>query len=93
MADVNSFRKKTLDGVTTYFYNGREVSKEEFESQRATAKQKQTKMLGGITIEEKRKQMREKVAAAKAAKAAKNKKAKGGIAGRIAKRGYGKARK
>tara|TARA_R100001510_G_C7568860_1_gene146052 strand:- start:257 stop:529 length:273 start_codon:yes stop_codon:yes gene_type:complete len=90
MADVNSFRKKTLDGVTTYFYNGREVSKEEFESQRATAKQKQTKMLGGITIEEKRKQMREKVAAAKAAK---NKKAKGGIAGRIAKRGYGKARK
>mgnify|MGYP003116042153 CR=1 FL=1 len=90
MADVNSFRKKTLDGVTTYFYNGREVSKKEFESQRATAKQKQTKMLGGITIEEKRKQMREKVAAAKAAK---NKKAKGGIAGRIAKRGYGKARK
>ena len=87
MADVNSFRKKTLDGVTTYFYNGKEVSKEEFESQRATAKQKQTKMLGGITIEEKRKQMREKVAAAK------NKKAKGGIAGRIAKRGYGKARK
>ena len=93
MADVNSFRKKTLDGVTTYFYNGRKVSKEEFESQRATAKQKQTKMLGGITIEEKRKQMREKVAAAKAAKAAKNKKAKGGIAGRIATRGYGKARK
>tara|TARA_R100000988_G_scaffold85060_1_gene48002 strand:- start:304 stop:567 length:264 start_codon:yes stop_codon:yes gene_type:complete len=87
MADINSFRKKTLDGVTTYFYNGRKVSKEEFESQRATAKQKQTKMLGGITIEEKRKQMREKVAAAK------NKKAKGGIAGRIAKRGYGKARK
>jgi len=90
MADINSFRKKTLDGVTTYFYNGRKVSKEEFESQRATAKQKQTKMLGGMTIEEKRKQMREKVAAAKAAK---NKKAKGGIAGRIATRGYGKARK
>ena len=90
MADINSFRKKTLDGVTTYFYNGRKVSKEEFESQRATAKQKQTKVLGGMTIEEKRKQMREKVAAAKAAK---NKKAKGGIAGRIATRGYGKARK
>ena len=33
MSDVNSFRKKTLDGVTTYFYNGKKVSAEEFKKQ------------------------------------------------------------
>ena len=42
----NSFRRKTVDGVVTYFYNGAEVSKEEFEKQRAAAKQRQTEILG-----------------------------------------------
>ena len=92
---TNSFRRKTVDGVVTYFYNGAEVSQEEFEKQRAAAKQRQTKLLGGVTIEEKRRQIQEKIAAAKAAK---NKNAKGGIvkkfkgglmvAPKRAKRGY-----
>ena len=43
---TNSFRRKTVDGVVTYFYNGAEVSKEEFEKQRAEAKQRQTDLLG-----------------------------------------------
>ncbi len=46
MADVNRFRKRTIDGVTTYFYNGKKVSKEEFDKQRAAAKQRQTDILG-----------------------------------------------
>ena len=73
---INSFKRKTVDGVITYFYNGAEVSKEEFDAKRAAAKETQTELLGGITIEEKRKQIQEKIAAAKAAK---NKNAKGGI--------------
>ena len=43
---TNSFRRKTIDGVVTYFYNGAEVSKEEFEKQSAEAKQRQTDLLG-----------------------------------------------
>jgi hypothetical protein len=96
--EENIFRTKTIDGVKTYFYNGQEVSKEEFDIQRSEAKDRQTEILG-MTIEEKRQQMKEKVAAAKAAE---NKLAKGGmvnkkkkekLAGRLAMRGYGVARK
>ena len=54
---INSFKRKTVDGVITYFYNGAEVSKEEFDAKRAAAKETQTELLGGITIEEKRKQI------------------------------------
>jgi hypothetical protein len=76
---INSFRRKTVDGVITYFYNGAEVSKEEFEKQRAAAKQKQTELLGGVTIEEKRRQIQKKF-----------KKYKGGlmVKPKAAKRGY-----
>ena len=87
---INSFKKSTIDGVTTYFYNGQEVSKEEWDAQRAAAKKTQTELLGGITIEEKRKQIQEKIAAAKAAKNKIVKKYKGGlmVKPKAAKRGY-----
>jgi hypothetical protein len=85
MVERNSFRKITNeDGSITYIYNGKEVSKEEFDTQRAAAKETQTELLGGITIEEKRKQIQEKIAAAKAAK---NKNAKGGMINKYAKGG------
>ena len=96
--EENIFRTKTIDGVKTYFYNGQEVSKEEFDTQRAASTKSLEEKLG-MTIEEKRQQMKEKVAAAKAAE---NKLAKGGmvnkkkkkkLAGRLAMRGYGVARK
>jgi|TARA_A100000172_G_scaffold68801_1_gene48668 glucan phosphoethanolaminetransferase (alkaline phosphatase superfamily) len=98
--EENIFRTKTIDGVKTYFYNGQEVSEEEFDKQRAASTKSMEEKLG-MTIEEKRQQMKEKVAAAKA-KAAENKLAKGGmvnkkkkkkLAGRLAMRGYGVARK
>ena len=54
----DSFRKKTIDGVTTYFYNGKEVSKEEFDAQRAASKQRQTEILG-IPLEEYKNETRE----------------------------------
>ncbi len=90
MADVNSFRKKTLDGVTTYFYNGKKVSAEEFKKQRAAAKQRQTDILG-ISKEDFKKETRAE--RKKRMMAELNKLSKGGLAGRIATRGYGKARK
>ena len=98
--EENIFRTKIIDGVKTYFYNGQEVSQEEFDIQRSESKDRQTEKLG-MTIEEKRQQLKEKVAALKA-KAAENKLAKGGmvskkkknkLAGRLAMRGYGVARK
>ena len=91
---TNSFRRKTVDGVVTYFYNGAEVSQEEFEKQRAAAKQRQTKLLGGVTIEEKRRQIQEKIKQSKEGKGnAKGgivKKYKGGliVKPKAAKRGY-----
>ena len=42
----DSFRTKTINGVKTYFYNGKKVSKEIFDKQRAAAKQRQTEILG-----------------------------------------------
>jgi len=61
----NSFRKKNIDGVITYFHNGIKVSKEKFDKLRAFTEQKQTDLLGGTTIEDKRKQIQEKIASAK----------------------------
>ena len=86
---INSFRRKTVDGVITYFYNGAEVSKEEFEKQRAAAKQKQTELLGGVTIEEKRRQIQKKFKKGNA-KGGIIKKYKGGlmVKPKAAKRGY-----
>lgn len=90
MADVNRFRKRTIDGVTTYFYNGKKISKEEFDKQRAAAKQRQTDILG-ISKEDFKKETREE--RKKRMMAELNKLSKGGLAGRLAKRGYGLARK
>jgi len=100
MSEINSFKKSTKNGVTIYEYNGLEVSKEEWDAKRAASKKSMEAKLG-MTIEEKRKKMKEKHAAAKAAAAAKfaeNTNAKGGIVKkykgglmvkpRAAKRGY-----
>ena len=42
----NYFRTQKDGDVTTYYYNGKKVTKEEYDAQRAAAKQKQTDMLG-----------------------------------------------
>ena len=97
MSEINSFRKTTNDdGSITYTYNGLEVSKEEWDAKRAASKKSLEAKLG-MTLEEKRKKMKERVAALKA-KAAENTNAKGGIVKkykgglmvkpRAAKRGY-----
>ena len=96
MVEINSFKRKSVDGVTTYFYNGAEVSKEEWDAKKA-ASTKSLEAKLGMTLEEKRKKMKERVAALKA-KAAENTNAKGGIVKkykgglmvkpRAAKRGY-----
>ena len=54
----DSFKKSTKNGVTTYFYNGKEVSKEEFDAQRVAADQRQTEILG-ISKEDFKKETRE----------------------------------
>ena len=54
----DSFRTKTFNGLKPYFYNGKEVSKEIFNKQRALAKQKQTEILG-ISKEDFKKESRE----------------------------------
>ena len=54
----DSFKKSTKNGVTTYFYNGKEVSKEEFDAQREAADQRQTEILG-ISKEDFKKETRE----------------------------------
>jgi len=97
MSEINSFRKITnKDGSITYTYNGLEVSKKEWDAQRAASTKSMEAKLG-MTLEEKRKKMKERVAALKA-KAAENTNAKGGIVKkykgglmvkpRAAKRGY-----
>ncbi len=55
---TDSFKKSTIDGVTTYFYNGKKVSKEEFNAQRVAADQRQTEILG-ISKEDFKKESRE----------------------------------
>ena len=42
----NYFRTQKDGDVTTYYYNGKKVTKEEYDAQRAAAKQKQTDLLG-----------------------------------------------
>ena len=97
MSEINNFRRTTnKDGSITYKYNGLEVSKEEWDAKRAASKKSMEAKLG-MTIEEKRKKMKERVAALKA-EAAENTNAKGGIVKkykgglmvkpRAAKRGY-----
>ena len=95
---TNSFRRKTVDGVVTYFYNGAEVSKEEFDAQRAASKQRQTEILGiskedfqKETREERKKRMFEKLENLKGnAKGGIVKRYKGGlmVKPKAAKRGY-----
>ena len=46
MVERNYIRTQKDGDVTTYFYNGQKVSKEEFEKRRAGAKQRQTDLLG-----------------------------------------------
>ena len=93
--DINSFKRKTVDGVTTYFYNGQKVSKEEFDAQRAASKQRQTEILGiskedfqKETREERKKRMFEKLKGN--AKGGIVKRYKGGlmVKPKTAKRGY-----
>lgn len=96
--DINSFKRKTVDGVTTYFYNGQKVSKEEFDAQRAASKQKQTEILGiskedfkKETREERKKRMFERLENLKGnAKGGIVKRYKGGlmVKPKAAKRGY-----
>ena len=42
----NFFRTQKDGDATTYYYNGKKVTKEEYDAQRAAAKQKQTDLLG-----------------------------------------------
>ena len=42
----NYFRTQKDGDATTYYYNGKKVTKEEYDAQRAAAKQKQTDLLG-----------------------------------------------
>ena len=43
MVERNYFRTQKDGDVTTYFYNGQKVSKEEFDAQRAASKQNRQK--------------------------------------------------
>ena len=95
----NSFKIQTIEGDKKYFYNGEEVSKKIFDEQRAAAKQRQTEILG-VPLEEykkesredrKKRMMSELENLAKGGMVKKKKKKK--VAGRLAKRGYGAARK
>ena len=58
MVERNYFRTQKDGDVTTYFYNGQKVSKEEFDAQRAASKQRQTEILG-ISKEDFQKETRE----------------------------------
>ncbi len=42
----NYFRTQKDGDVTTYFYNGKKVTKKKFDEEKARAKQKQTDLLG-----------------------------------------------
>ncbi len=95
---ISSFKKQTVDGVTKYFYNGKEVSKTIFDEQRAASKQKQTEILGiskedfkKETREERKKRMLERLKNLKGnAKGGIVKRYKGGlmVKPKAAKRGY-----
>ena len=95
----DSFKIQTIEGDKKYFYNGEEVSKKIFEEQRLAAEQKQTEILGinkedykKETIAERKKRMMSELEnLAKGGMVKKKKKKK--LAGRLAMRGYGVARK
>ena len=95
----DSFKIQTIEGDKKYFYNGEEVSKKIFEEQRLAAEQKQTKILGinkedykKETIAERKKRMMSELEnLAKGGMVKKKKKKK--LAGRLAMRGYGAAKK
>ena len=95
----DSFKIQTIEGNKKYFYNGEEVSKKIFDEQRAAAEQRQTEILG-ISKEDFKKESREQRKKrmmselenlAKGGMVKKKKKKK--VAGRLAKRGYGAAKK
>ena len=95
MVERNYFRTQKDGDVTTYFYNGQKVSKEEFDAQRAASKQRQTEILGiskedfqKETREERKKRMFEKLKGN--AKGGIVKRYKGGlmVKPKTAKRGY-----
>ena len=95
MVERNYFRTQKDGDVTTYFYNGQKVSKEEFDAQRAASKQRQTEILGiskedfqKETREERKKRMFEKLKGN--AKGGIVKRFKGGlmVKPKAAKRGY-----
>ena len=95
----DSFKIQTIEGNKKYFYNGEEVSKKIFEEQRLAAEQKQTEILGiskedykKETIAERKKRMMSELEnLAKGGMVKKKKKKK--LAGRLAMRGYGAAKK
>ena len=95
----DSFKIQTIEGDIIYFYNGLVVSKEEFDEQRAAAKQRQTEILGiskedykkETIAERKKRRMLELENFAKGGMVKKKKKKK--LAGRLAMRGYGAAKK
>ena len=95
----DSFKIQTIEGDKKYFYNGEEVSKKIFEEQRLAAEQKQTEILGiskedykKETIAERKKRMMSELEnLAKGGMVKKKKKKK--LAGRLAMRGYGAAKK
>jgi len=95
----DSFKIQTIEGDKKYFYNGEEVSKKIFEEQRLAAEQKQTEILGTskedykkeTIAERKKRRMSELENFAKGGMVKKKKKKK--LAGRLAMRGYGAAKK
>ena len=97
--DRDSFKIQTIEGDKKYFYNGEEVSKKIFEEQKLAAEQKQTEILGiskedykKETIAERKKRIRSELEnLAKGGMVKKKKKKK--LAGRLAMRGYGAAKK
>ena len=74
----DNFRRKNVDGVITYFHNGRKVSKEEFDKQRAAVKQRQKDILG-VSVEEFKNESREERKKRMRKELEKLKKNKGGL--------------
>jgi len=46
MVERNNFRTQKDGDVTTYYYNGKKVTKKKFDEKRAGAKKRQTDLLG-----------------------------------------------
>tara|TARA_R110000737_G_scaffold114836_1_gene147743 strand:- start:12 stop:344 length:333 start_codon:yes stop_codon:yes gene_type:complete len=92
----HSFKTQIIEGVQKYFYNGKEVSKKFFDKQNKSADEKQTDLLGISKEDYKKETMAERK---KRAMSELDNFAEGGmvskkkLAGRLAKRGYGAAKK